>query len=246
MTTTPTTPKDDREQAVAATEGSCPRCGAARAPGQEYCVECGLRLPAVDGTVPRLRRRWLRRFGWYPGDWIWTSLLTLLVAAAGATVAIVLTERESSEAGNTFVATQTVSVAEPTTSTPATTADTSTLPTPPEPTVTRATTPTKPSGPPPPPNGRTPWPRDRNGWTIVLISYPTANGRSVALATASRAARAGLPEVGVLDSGNFSSLHPGYYVVFSGIYGSSTRADAAVRTARASGFAGAYTRQISR
>ena len=27
-----------------------------------------------------------------------------------------------------------------------------------------------------------------------------------------------LPEVGVIDSGEFSSLHPGYYVVFSGIY----------------------------
>ena len=27
-----------------------------------------------------------------------------------------------------------------------------------------------------------------------------------------------IPEVGVIDSGEFSSLHPGYYVVFSGIY----------------------------
>jgi hypothetical protein len=105
---------------------------------------------------------------------------------------------------------------------------------------------TKPAGPPPPPNGRTPWPAGRNGWTIVLISYPTQGGREAALATATRAARAGLSEVGVLQSRRFSSLHPGYYVVFSGIYGSKSAADAAVRTARASGFAGAYTRQITR
>ena len=35
---------------------------------------------------------------------------------------------------------------------------------------------------------------------------------------AQEALRSGLPEVGVLDSGEFASLHPGYYVVFSGIY----------------------------
>ena len=50
----------------------------------------------------------------------------------------------------------------------------------------------------------------------------------------------------MLDSARFSSLHPGYYVVFSGVYGSKTQADAALRTARSSGFAGAYSRPISR
>jgi hypothetical protein len=39
--------------------------------------QCGLRLPVVVGTVPALRRRWLRRFGWYPGDWIWLTLPAL-------------------------------------------------------------------------------------------------------------------------------------------------------------------------
>jgi hypothetical protein len=237
MTTTPT---QERDAAIAAADESCPRCGAQRTADQEYCVECGLRLPAVRGTVPGLRRRWVRRLGWYPGDWIWASLLTLVVAAAGATVAIVVTRHEAEKRGETFVATTAVSsVSEPTTA-PATTVNTATLPTAPEPTVT------KPAGPPPPPNGRTPWPARRNGWTIVLISYPTQGGRPAALATATRAARAGLSEVGVLESRRFSSLHPGYYVVFSGVYGSKSAADAAVRTARASGFSGAYTRQIAR
>jgi hypothetical protein len=236
-----TTPTQDREAAIDAVESTCPRCGAPRTAEQEYCVECGLRLPSVTGTVPRLRRRWVRRVGWYPGDWIWISLLTLVVAAAGAAASILLTRERNENTGSTFAVTSQASVVEPTTQPPTpTTVDTATLPTAPEPTVTRRV------GPPPPPNGRTPWPAGRGGWTIVLISYPTAGGREAALATATRAAKAGLPEVGILDSARYSSLHPGYFVVFSGIYGSKGRADAALRTARASGFAGAYSRQIVR
>ena len=58
--------------------------------------------------------------------------------------------------------------------------------------------------------------------------------------------RSGLSEVGVIDSGEFSSLHPGYYVVFSGIY-----ADQRAAVSRTSGraqrlYPAAYMRQISR
>ena len=70
-------------------EQSCPRCGAPREPDQEYCLECGLRLPATSGGLARARRGWVKRVGWYPGDWIWTTLLALVVAAGGAGVAIV-------------------------------------------------------------------------------------------------------------------------------------------------------------
>ena len=197
----------------------------------------------VAGAVPGLRRRWLRRVGWYPGDWIWISLLTLVVAAAGAATAIAITDARNGGGPRVYVTPTTVgSVREPTTA-PQSVADTATLPTAPEPTVPATTAP---AIPPSPPNGRTPWPQDRNGWTLVLISYPKDGGRESALATATRAAKARLPEVGILDSSRWSSLHPGYYVVFSGIYGSRARADAALRTARASGFAGAYARPVSR
>src|SRR6266581_3017939 len=98
------TTSQERETAIAAADQTCPRCGAPRQPDQEYCVECGLRLPSVTGTVPSLRRRWVRRLGWYPGDWIWVSLLTLLVAAAGAAVAIVFGRGSSSAASPTAVA----------------------------------------------------------------------------------------------------------------------------------------------
>lgn len=235
------TPTDERASALAAVDTTCPRCGTPREPDQEYCIECGLRLPSVDGTLPRLRRRWVRRLGWYPGDWIWVSLLTLLVAAAGATGAILLTDHGQGDTSGTFVTPPTASVTDATVvpSTPPT-VDTSTLPTPPEP---KPKPTPKPQGPP---NGRTVWPAGKSGWTIVLNSYPTAGGKPVPLAAASRAARAHLPQVGVLESAHFSSLHPGYYVVFSGVYGSKSASDAALRTARSSGFPSAYTRQISR
>jgi hypothetical protein len=260
---------DEREAAIASTEETCPRCGASRAPGQEYCVECGLRLPPVSGVIPALRRRWIRRFGWYPGDWVWTSALTFLIAAAGAAVAIALTSGSASGGGATFVVI-TNSTSNGTTTLQTTTAATTTLPAAPEPTVTtqtKTTATTRPATtaatttaattttatttktvttPAPPPNGQTAWPSGHSGWTLVLTSYPVTGGRAPALATAHRAAKSGLPQVGILSSSAFGSLHPGYYVVFSGIYDSQAQADAAAALARARGFSGAYSRQISR
>ncbi len=237
------TPTEERASALDAVDTTCPRCGTHREPDQEYCIECGLRLPAVDGTVPSLRRGWVRRLGWYPGDWIWVSLLTLLVAAAGATGAILLTRHTSNAAADTF--TTSTPLAGPTESTVVqstpSNVDTSTLPKPPEQPIPKPKP--KPTGPP---NGRIVWPAGKNGWTIVLNSYPFSGGRPTPLAAASRAARSHLTQVGVLDSAHYSSMHPGYYVVFSGIYGAKSAADAALRTARSSGFPSAYTRQVSR
>lgn len=237
--------RTDRTQAIAAAEGVCPRCGTPREPDQRYCLECGLALPSVAGRLPSMRRRWIRRLGWYPGDWVWVSLLTLLVAILGAAAAIVLTQ-ESEAKGNTFTAAPPLStVQEPTTVPTATTApptvDTSTLPSAPEPTTTTRKPPRKPV-----PAGRASWPANENGWTIVLVSYPKTNGRDSAFSTAARAAKAGLQTVGVLDSSRYASLQPGYLVVFAGVYGSKSEADAGVATARQAGFGGAYSRQIAR
>jgi hypothetical protein len=236
---------DERETAANAADETCPRCGAHRTPDQEYCLECGLKLPTVTGRIASLRRSWIRRFGWYPGDWVWLSLLTLLIAAAGAAVAIAATEK-TKDNGTTFVRVPTTGITtvhEPTpvgTTTAPPTVDTSTLPTAPEPTTS---TPTKSAGPK---NGQYAWPANRNGWTIVLVSYPKTTGLSAAQATATRAAHSGLTQVGLLDSSRYASLQPGYYVVFTGIYASKSDADAAVSTARQASFGGAYSRQIAR
>jgi hypothetical protein len=232
-----------RALAVAATEGACPRCGAARAADHRYCLSCGFALPSLTGRLPGLRRVWIRRFGWYPGDWVWAALPTLLVAAAATAGAIVVSDHRQHHARSFETVTAQVPVAAPssptqatTTGTPGTpTVDTSTLPKAPEPGAAGAGT-----------NGRTVWPAGESGWTIVLVSYPKTFGHPEALATAAKAAKKGLQQVGVVDSSSYASLQPGYYVVFAGIYPSRAEADAAVGTARQAGFPGAYSREIAR
>jgi hypothetical protein len=68
----------------------------------------------------------------------------------------------------------------------------------------------------------------------------------LALERARSASQAGLPQVGVIDSSRYSSLHPGYYVVFSGIYPSRGSANSAQSAANSKGFGAAYVRQITR
>jgi hypothetical protein len=82
------------------------------------------------------------------------------------------------------------------------------------------------------PSGVAEWPSGEDGWTIALASLPQTGGRPAALARA-RAARAkGLPAVGLLDSSRYASLHPGYWVVFSGVYASEAEATSALEDAR--------------
>jgi hypothetical protein len=224
-------------------EPSCPRCGAPHAPGQEYCLECGYRLSPASGVFGRLSGAWQARFGWYPREWFWRVLLGLIVAIAGATAAIVLADAGAEN--KPIVATQAGSVHTPTTAPETATVtlpSVSTAPGPPE-------TPTQP--PPqattaPAPGSLTAWPSGRSGYTVVLESLPANSGRSLAIARARSASRAGLAQVGVLDSSRYSSLHPGYFVVFSGIYTSRGQAEAARAAAAAKGFRLAYSREITR
>jgi hypothetical protein len=160
-----------------------------------------------------LRRGWLRRVGWYPGDWVWLALAAGLLAAGGATAAIVVNRDHAALAATTFVA----PVPRRFATTPAATA----------------------------PNGRTAWPAGRDGWTVVLSSSPVPAGSGPPSALASSAVSSGLSQVGVLDSSAYSSLHPGYYVVFSGIYGATGDANTALESVRARGFSGAYVVRVT-
>ena len=87
------------------------------------------------------------------------------------------------------------------------------------------------------------WPRDRRGWTIVLLSLPQQNGRAAAAAQAKKARDGGLRRIGVLDSSRYASLHPGYYVVFQGVFDSEAEASSALQRARTV-FPSAYQREI--
>jgi zinc ribbon protein len=221
----------------------CPACGAPVEPGQEYCLDCGTRLPERRGVLSAVGRAWRRRLRWYPGDWL-PIVLALLVIAALATAAAVYAGRDEHEtvAGTTVIATSPPDATEPRTqSTKTETAPVASVPT----TTTETTTTTT------APDGRGPgnpveWPADADGFTVVLASLPVSGGRDTALQKARSALRAGIKEVGVLDSADYASLHPGFYVVFAGVYPNLQEAEGAVSEATDAGFPNAYAREITR
>lgn len=211
---------------------ACLSCGSAVEPGQEYCLTCGARVvPARRFTAAG--RAWERRWGRYPGDWIWAALLLGLVAAGSATAGIVAARDTGAASG-----TRTLIATSPVVPAPAA---------PVAPTTTAAPTTTSKPPVPPPPKRRTltTWPA-RDGYTVVLASIPARGpGLKEATAKAKAALEGGRRVVGVLDSAKFASLHPGYYVVFDGIYDSLDEAQTAAR-ALSGRYPNAYARQVTR
>lgn len=227
---------------VDAVGGECPRCATPFDPFQEYCLECGLRLPATHGLIPVLATAWRRRVPWYPGDWVWPVLAALVVAMLAAGVAIAATNDNGTGRSTKAAANEPVPPATGTNNIPPP-AGTETGPAPTD--TVPTTTETQP-GPPPPPasgGGLTEWPPGQNGWTIVLASIPQSSGRAAATREAQKAIDGGLSDVGVLNSSDYSSLHAGYFVVFSGIYSSEKEGRAALDSAKGT-YPQAYVRQI--
>ena len=186
-----------------------------------------------------LAHHWQRRLPWYPGDWIWPVLLGLVIAALAATGAILAT-RDDDSPTRTQVATGPST--EPADTVPNETTPTGTGVEPPP--AGTDTEPVEPEPPPPGPGGLVEWPPGQTGYTIVLASLPESAGRAAAVSAAQRASQAGLTDTGVLNSSDYSSLHPGYWVVFSGIFDTIGEARSAVDTARGT-YPQAYTRQIA-
>ncbi len=222
--------------------GVCPTCGAPHDPYQEYCLECGHRLPSPYGV---------RREVWTRGSpfWLWAALLALLLVAlvAGAIVAVAATRNDDEPAASIPVVTTgpgttdtvgvitqppTVTINPPTTTLGTTTFGTTTIGT-----TTTGTTTTS--------SGTVTWPTGKDGYTIILKSVPTSQGRSQADAAAQRAISNGLTQVGVLNSSDYSSLNAGYWVTFTGIYDTQSQANTALPNARSKGFPTAYTRRVA-
>jgi len=172
------------------------------------------------------------------GNPLWAALAVLLLAALGALVAIAASRGGSTQ--QTVVATNlpdrtTVRAAPPVVGTltaPVTTAPRTTTAKPPPPAGPTSTTLTEWTLP--------------DGYTLVLASVPKDNGRATAVEVAKRALSQGLPSVGILDSKDFAGLHPGYFVVFSGVYSSNAEASRHLSKATAAGFSAAYARQVTR
>jgi hypothetical protein len=173
----------------------CPRCGARLVARQEYCLECGLRLPGGGPLGTRGTR----------GGWPLRAVLALVVAVAGAAVAVASTSG-GRDSENVITAT----------------GGFATLP----------TTSTLPSAGDGGPRGVVEWPTGQEGWTIALASLPQTEGRRPAEARVREARRKRLSPVGILDSSRYASLHPGYWVVFTGIYGSEAEATSSLQAAR--------------
>ena len=223
--------------------GRCPNCGAPHDVYQEYCLECGRRLPGayVGGRYAEVWRR-------DSPIWLWAALAALLLVAlvSGAVVALAATDDgKSSEPGTSIpvvstapsttstvgVAPSTITITPPTTTLGTTTFSTTTFGT-----TTFGTTTT---------GSYVTCPPSKDGFTVVLKSVPRSNGRSQAEAAADKARTNGLSQVGILNSSDFSSLNPGYYVTFTGIYDTESQANAALPNARSKGFPTAYAREVS-
>jgi hypothetical protein len=212
--------------------GICPLCGADTASGQEYCLECGERLvaaPVLTGEAVAQVLPFTR------ATWFWPAVVGFLIAGIAAGVTLfsgVLHKKPKVQ----VAAPQFLTVSTPTRTVvktaPAATSRSSTAP--------ARTTKDKPAT-------LIDWPSTKSSaYTVVLVSLPSAGGHAAALTQAHKALDSGLQQVGVLDSARFATLHPGYFVVFSGIFSSASDAAAALSQAHANGFSAAYVRQVSR
>lgn len=210
-----------------ATERECPRCGSTAGPLQEYCLECGARLPPDPVAGPPRRR--------IASAATWPLLVSGVIALLAAALVVAVQLTTDDDRPDLVVATtEQPELPEPTP--------------PPEPVPT-----TVPEPPAPPPTQTQPpaqnrvvsWPEGRRGWTVVIASLPESQGRQAATAKAREALQSGLPQAGVLVSSRFSSLHPGYLVVFSGVFEARAGAEERASRARARGYGTAYAREIA-
>ncbi len=224
----------------------CHECGAPLDPSQRYCLNCG----APTSKAPRMAT----------GKGARVLALSLVLLALGTGFLAVAVSQQS---GKTTTATSTsgtgtggfptdtsgtgtgfntVTSGTGTTPTDTTTTPTDTTTTPTDttkttPTDTTKTTPTDTgSGAAAPAS----WPAGTSAWTVVLAS---ATSQSSANQIAARASADGL-QAGVLYSGAYPTLTPGYWVVFSGTYATSAEAQAAASNAQSS-FPGAAARYVA-
>ena len=232
MSTTQTPPPD----ATAPPERRCPRCGHAMAPDQEWCLACGA-AASTEVAEPR---------GW--------RVPIVLAGGLGllAILGVVLALVALSGGGEKLAPTPTPSpqAAVPTTS-PIPTASATVSPLPTESaTPTDTASPTETTTPEPsatPDEGNTStdtgstftgWPGG-DGWTVIIASK---GSQSAAESIATEAQGKGLT-VGILNSSDYSSLNPGYHVVFTEKFDSKSAAEDSLSDVQ-SDYPDAYVRQV--
>jgi septal ring-binding cell division protein DamX len=230
------------------TERRCPRCGSPLGDEQEWCLHCGAAVGSRIVPAP----------GWRIPVVVVGVLLAVIVAAVA--IAIVQLADDTEPVPQTATASATASPATPgTTPTPVPTTIGTPTPSPgltptPEGEATPGVTPTATVTPVPTatpstdPNGDSgtgttggiaSWTPGKSGWTVVIASVTS---RAAADTRAQQLIDGGATGVGVLRSDDYSSLRKGYWVVYSGEYGSRQAASDALQGVDAPD---AYVRQIT-
>jgi septal ring-binding cell division protein DamX len=245
---TPPTPPAAPDAPPPPTPRACPRCGAGLAPDQEWCLNCGADVGARVAETPRWR---------VPVLIVGVLLVAALGAIALALIELANDDQQVAQTPPAQTATPTPTPPQaPTGEQPAPgeagatpgaqvpeASDSATAPgqsgdATPTPeneggsagTATPSPSPGAGASPSPSPGsgaGSTgtvaSWPSGKTAWTVILES---ATSQSAADAKANELSTSGT-SVGVLHSDDFSSLNPGYWVVFSGQYDSESAAQSA-------------------
>jgi hypothetical protein len=202
------------------------------------CIVCGSRI--ARGPVAGGERNWR----------LPAALAGLGVLLIGVAIAFAVVELTSDDE----VKKDDVADLDPKPTTPAPAPAAPTAPTTPAPTIPPATRePEDPSAAPDDPASTTPdttpepsssgpaeWPAGKTAYTVVLVS---ATNRNAADSKAEQAIKRGI-KAGVLRSDDFSSLRPGYWVVFAGQFDTSEEATRAADRYAEQGFGGGYPREV--
>lgn len=207
----------------------CPRCGAPVRPGQDWCLTCGAAVTTEVAGAP----------GWRTPVAIVSAVL--LVGAAALVFAFLQLGGESDQ----VAAAPAVTPAPAAVVAPAAPAGPSG--------PSGVTGPSGVSGPAGPSGGAGPktgpattptgkiarWPKGKTAFTVILYS-----GETRPLARAKAKTLSSVPGIGILRSKRYSSLRPGYWVVFAGQFDTLEAAQAAAKSAQ-SGAPGAYAKQVT-
>lgn len=224
------------ENAPSEARGVCPGCGAIVEPSQEYCLACGERLVEAGGA--NLAERWQNALPLSDRDWGWPILIALVIAILASVFAILAVPGKKTSTLQVLgpsVRQPTIAPTNETVHTTRTGARTATR------TGTTGTSPSSSIRS----TGLIDWPGP-SAYTVVLASIPISNGKAAARQKALEALHSGLlDDVGVLDSSDFSSLHPGYFVIFSGVYESQSAALKHLSAAQRAGFDSPYAKRVA-
>jgi len=198
---------------------SCPQCGAPAAADQLFCLECGERIGIGYRTPPSWR--------------LPAAIVAGVILLAGAGLAVAYSEI-SDDSGEVASAPGPNSAPAPPTQTqPAGEGESAKGEGEKAPAPERETTTAS--------GELKAWPEDTSAYTVILLSTGTREGAET---VARQAARTGIP-AGVLQSDDYSSLNPGYWVVFAGEFDSTEEAQREAESYAGLGFPGGYARFVN-